>query len=80
MFFFAEQWLDQRESDGGSFASSDNSLPHEHDVERVVTLYNRADDLLTNVNSSAEIVKVCRLVLLVRTDFHLTHSQRHHNV
>jgi hypothetical protein len=64
------QWLEQRESDSSSATAgaegADIPLPHEHDVERVVALYMRADDLLNNVNSSAELVKVCRLVLLVR--------------
>jgi hypothetical protein len=64
------QWLEQRESDSSSATvgaeGADIPLPHEHDVERVVALYMRADDLLNNVNNSAELVKVCRLVLLVR--------------
>jgi hypothetical protein len=64
----SNQWLEQRETDAAnpSVDEEDVPLPHEHDVERVTALYMRADDLLNNVNSSAELVKVCRLVLLVR--------------
>jgi hypothetical protein len=46
------------------------SMPHERDTARVSTLYQRAGELLNVVSNPAELVKVCRLVLLVRRTHH----------
>ena len=42
-----------------------DSTPHKDDTEQVIQLYQRAGHLMQNVTQPSELVKLCRLVLLV---------------
>lgn len=54
----ATNWLERREDTA-------ESMPHQEDSSEVHNLYDRAGKLLSNVVHPAELVKLCRLILLV---------------